>query len=320
MWKKLLSCCLCLMLVLGSFAPLAGAEGGITTPTDLCKHENTETIRREANPRDYVDAYFAYHEYTADIYSTVVCNDCDAVVTPETLYGSETCRSAHEYVDGVCVCGRKECKHENLEVEEVLQFGSGCTPVDNDYHVYEVACFGIRKYCPDCGYWVFDEVDRENVKQEHFVDENGKCYECGYVKCLHTATTTKEREEETNEFGWINGQMHSFKVNVYEQIWCDDCGEMVSETLQNETVHFYDHEFVDGVCSVCGYTETRSLAYEKESDDDVGFMRYVFIGIIVLIVLAVVGLVISSIAESRRRKRRREARRREQRDRYNDRY
>ena len=76
-----------------------------------------------------------------------------------------------------------------------------------------------------------------------------------------------------------------------------------------------------GVCSVCGYTETRSLTYEKGQDGGIGFMRYVFIGIIVLIVLVVVGLVISSIAESRRRKRRREARRRrEQRDRYDDRY
>lgn len=76
-----------------------------------------------------------------------------------------------------------------------------------------------------------------------------------------------------------------------------------------------------GVCSVCGYTETRSLAYEKDEDGEISFMRYVFIGIIVLIVVIVVGLVISGIAESRRRKRRREARRRrEQRDRYDDRY
>lgn len=76
-----------------------------------------------------------------------------------------------------------------------------------------------------------------------------------------------------------------------------------------------------GVCSVCGYTETRSLAYEKDEDGEIGFMRYVFIGIIVLIVVIVVGLVVSAIAESRRRKRRREARRRrEQRDRYDDRY
>ena len=76
-----------------------------------------------------------------------------------------------------------------------------------------------------------------------------------------------------------------------------------------------------GVCSVCGYTETRSLAYEKDEDGELGFMRYVFIGIIVLIVVIVIGLVISGIAESRRRKRRREARRRrEQRDRYDDRY
>ena len=76
-----------------------------------------------------------------------------------------------------------------------------------------------------------------------------------------------------------------------------------------------------GVCSVCGYTETRSLAYEKDEDGGIGFMRYVFIGIIVLIVVIVIGLVISGIAESRRRKRRREARRRrEQRGRYDDRY
>lgn len=76
-----------------------------------------------------------------------------------------------------------------------------------------------------------------------------------------------------------------------------------------------------GVCSVCGYTETRSLAYEKDEDGEISFMRYVFIGIIVLIVVIVIGLVISGIAESRRRKRRREARRRrEQRDRYDDRY
>lgn len=76
-----------------------------------------------------------------------------------------------------------------------------------------------------------------------------------------------------------------------------------------------------GICSVCGYTETRSLAYEKDEDGEIGFMRYVFIGIIVLIVVIVIGLVISGIAESRRRKRRREARRRrEQRGRYDDRY
>lgn len=71
-----------------------------------------------------------------------------------------------------------------------------------------------------------------------------------------------------------------------------------------------------GVCSVCGYTEVRSLAYEKEEDGGVGFMRYVFIGILVLIAVIVVVLVISTVVENRRRRRRREARRRrEQRER-----
>ena len=266
MWKKLLSCCLCLMLVLSSFAPLAGAEGGIATSTDTCDHQNTETIRREANPRDYVDAYFAYHEYTADIYITVVCNDCDAVVTPETLSGSETCRSAHEYVDGVCVCGRKECKHENLEVEEVLQFGSGCTTVDNDYHVYEVACIGIRDYCPDCGYWVFNEVDRENVKEKHAFDENGKCYECGYVKCQHANLTyTNERAEKTGVVSALDGLVHIVYENVYATPVCSDCGEVLDEVFRYEGSPEEKHTFVDGVCSECGFLECQHTnAYTEE--------------------------------------------------------
>ena len=125
-------------------------------------------------------------------------------------------------------------------------------------------------------------------------------------------------------------------VHEFSEAWSKDgdkhwhecaCGEKSQEaphsmewTVVTEATKKADGT-EQGVCSVCGYTETRSLAYEKDEDGEIGFMRYVFIGIIVLIVVIVIGLVISGIAESRRRKRRREARRRrEQRDRYDDRY
>lgn len=125
-------------------------------------------------------------------------------------------------------------------------------------------------------------------------------------------------------------------VHEFSEAWSKDadkhwhecaCGEKTQEaphsmewTVVTEATKKADGT-EQGVCSVCGYTETRSLAYEKDEDGEISFMRYVFIGIIVLIVVIVIGLVISGIAESRRRKRRREARRRrEQRDRYDDRY
>ncbi|MGN0982263.1 MAG: hypothetical protein ACI4O0_05145 [Candidatus Limivicinus sp.] len=125
-------------------------------------------------------------------------------------------------------------------------------------------------------------------------------------------------------------------VHEFSEVWSWDaethwhecsCGEKTQEaphsmewTVVTEATKKAEGS-EQGVCSVCGYTETRSLAYEKDEDSEIGFMRYVFIGIIVLIVVIVIGLVISGIAESRRRKRRREARRRrEQRDRYDGRY
>ena len=125
-------------------------------------------------------------------------------------------------------------------------------------------------------------------------------------------------------------------VHEFSEAWSKDadkhwhecaCGEKTQEaphsmewTVVTEATKKADGT-EQGVCSVCGYTETRSLAYEKDEDGEISFMRYVFIGIIVLIVVIVIGLVSSGIAESRRRKRRREARRRrEQRDRYDDRY
>ena len=52
MLKKLLACCLSLMLVLGCVTPAAVAEDP-STPTDLCQHLNTYTVQCSENPGNY---------------------------------------------------------------------------------------------------------------------------------------------------------------------------------------------------------------------------------------------------------------------------
>ena len=102
MWKKLLSCCLCLMLVLGSFAPLAGAEGGITTPTDLCQHAGTTVQKINRVETDEVSCSDGvYHWMKVNIYDQVWCDNCGTMLSEKIRAVSQN-RYEHEFADGKC--------------------------------------------------------------------------------------------------------------------------------------------------------------------------------------------------------------------------
>ena len=68
----------------------------------------------------------------------------------------------------------------------------------------------------------------------------------------------------------------------------------------------------EGICSVCGYTESRALIY-AESDgsdkDGMSFIRIVLIVVAALALITVVLLVVESIQREKRRRRRRRRRR-----------
>ena len=353
MWKKLLSCCLCLMLVLGSFAPLAGAEGGITTPTDLCQHAGTTVQKINRVETDEVSCSDGvYHWMKGNIYDQVWCDNCGTMLSEKIRAVSQN-RYEHEFADGKCtVCGQSYCAHENAVWEELSWNldGLNVEVVDKTYHKIIKGTVRFEKTCPDCG-GVVDVKDEErtNVLEKHELEEDNVCYICAYLascehantheeddcwyldidaveppvvtpvdeknhkvegyhewkiicdecdlfiaygglentsalyphtivdgvctecgyKCQHTATTTKQREEETNVVHQFNGLQHSFDVNVYEQVWCDDCGELVSET-QYQSLNYYDHEFVNGVCSVCGqrYCDHQYATWDSDWDID----------------------------------------------------
>lgn len=137
-------------------------------------------------------------------------------------------------------------------------------------------------------------------------------------KPTETPTSVSDHDHEFSESWSRNADNH------WHECSCGEKAQLSPHTMEWTVVTEatkMTQGTEQGVCSVCGYTETRSSSYNGEENDGIGMMRIVFYCIIALIVLAVVGLVTSSVVESRRRKRRKEERRRrEQQNRYNGRY
>ena len=115
MWKKLLSCCLCLMLVLSSFAPMTDAEGEESTSSDLpCKHTDTTDIVRTVDTDDICQYSTAAHIVVVETYIRTVCNACHEEIAAEHYTGLRESARDHTMVDGVCsVCDWAGCEHAN---------------------------------------------------------------------------------------------------------------------------------------------------------------------------------------------------------------
>ena len=127
MLKKLLACCLSLMLVLGCVTPAAVAEDP-STPTDLCQHLNTYTVQCSENPGNYEPYNSKQHADCIYYYNEIYCSDCKALI--DTVFVRQepvdlSTLADHVFVDGKCsVCDYEACKHANTETHEVKVDGS----------------------------------------------------------------------------------------------------------------------------------------------------------------------------------------------------
>ena len=256
-WKKLLSCCLCIMLALSNIMPLAVAKGDVPTPTDQCEHTNTSTRTRYEEEANSVYQYnSSTHRVMVNKYEDVVCLDCDYVLS-STYMGQDENFIAHTMVDGVCsVCHWSGCEHYNATTEETLMNYGYCYPVDEYKHVFDISCWTIRTYCPDCDTVIYfnDQVERLNVQKPHTI-QNGVCTMCN-CDCQHTNLTyTNERHEKTGEVSSLDGLVHIVWENVYATPVCNDCGKVFDEVFRYEGSPEEAHTFVDGVCSGCGFVE-----------------------------------------------------------------
>ena len=172
-----------------------------------------------------------------------VCRLCD-----ETVVMLE-----HVYVDGVCsLCGEEEdtCEHEVIDGVcticgkvfddfHDLPFGETC-----DSHVDE----NDDGKCDNCG---ADMPDVPDVPCDDHVDENGdgKCDKCG-------ADMSEEPEPP---------HVHTFS----EEWTSDERGHWHAATCGHDAMSgFASHDFVGGVCSVCGYVAPHEHTFSEEWTSD----------------------------------------------------
>ena len=224
--KKILTVLLALAMMLSMVAPMA------VFAEDSCAHKDTIASPNSDGTHD------------------VLCLICE-----KTIAKNEPCT----YVDGACtVCGAgQKCQHASTEC------------VDNGDGTHSDICLN-----PDCdGYVVATEP--------HNYNEDGVCEDCGSKKiCDHEKTHVVDNKDQTHslvcdECGevlegpvsciYVNGKCavcgseepakceHANKIYTpvadgkTHEVSCADCGETLKQ--------WEAHDFVDGVCSKCGYEE-----------------------------------------------------------------
>ena len=170
------------------------------------------------------------------------------------LCGETSAMPEHEYTDGVCtLCGDEEntCDHEIVNGVCTI-----CGTVFDEFHDIpfgEICNEHVDENddgkCDNCG---ADMSDVPDVPCEEHVDENGdgKCDKCG--------ADMPEEPEPPHE-------------HTFSDAWTSDgSGHWHAATCEHkdEISGFASHNFVEGVCSVCGYVAPHEHTFSDEWTSD----------------------------------------------------
>ena len=199
MLKKLLACCLSLMLVLGCVTPAAVAEDP-STPTDLCQHLNTYTVQCSENPGNYEPYNSKQHADCIYYYNEIYCSDCKALI--DTVFVRQepvdlSTLADHVFVDGKCsVCDYEACKHANTETHEVKVDGSYSSDYGYDVSGHLIDVFVYEEVvCKDCGETVSSTLVRTDRETRAHTYVGGYCSVCGRKECLHPISMSKIKDK-----------------------------------------------------------------------------------------------------------------------------
>ncbi len=173
-------------------------ENGVCTLCEACTHINT-TSYTNSYDETYEPVDNKVHNVISDVYETIVCNQCGAMLKEDEYVGKDTKEAAHRYSEGVCLDCEHEntCEHENIEIVVVRK--GGYQQIDSEKHLY----YGdqtTRERCTACSAllgWI-DEGGYVEEEEAHEFDADGKC-PCGYE------TEVDPNRTEMNETGWITG-------------------------------------------------------------------------------------------------------------------
>ena len=238
-------------------------DGVCTVCGYACPHSGTETQYRQMPGDAWYSSLDGYHHYREiSVYEETVCLDCAKVLA--SIYDHmEYEQEDHVFENDVCVkCGDPYCAHTNASWYYDWITINSVTVVDQTYHIVDEGVAEHTKYCPDCGFMLESEdVTRTDVKEKHYLSEDGVCYTCGYETTCEHAHVSPINDYWAYDIDDVQPPVitvvdaNSHRIDGYHW-WaneCQDCGLVIGDDyLENDSV-VYPHETVDGVCTVCGY-------------------------------------------------------------------
>ncbi len=213
-----------------------------------------------------------------------LCQDCLEMVNGRRTYVDLV--EAHNFDDnGVCVgCGYKRaaCEHANLGGWEMSNTGRATYKNIGHKLVHEATpVLSRRVYCEDCGELVEDEIisEGETMLLYHNFDDNGVCKDCGYVSdisaCAH-ANTVENRYFNGMASSFDTGSDVEHMVNgtrMVTELYCKDCGRIISKTIQPYASVMMKHNYRNGVCTSCGHVNKCAHANKETKTTIIGKVK-----------------------------------------------
>ncbi|MDO5378859.1 MAG: hypothetical protein Q4G52_11050, partial [Clostridia bacterium] len=231
-----------------------------------CAHPQEN--RTYTNPHEVVLGYTANnqmnHSTTYGWGRDEMCGLCGVPFGTEIVEGSEYVVGGmpHTFVDGVCsLCGQEACKHPSDSVRlRTTTINISNTPLDERYHTktYDVV---EQSVCEEC-YEVISERVLETGKVDkvaHYFSAEGSCYDCQYqLSCAHANVVLRANLNSTTSYEPVDEIYHMHYYDVYGNTFCTDCGQAVKygELIQQNLSEKEQHHFSDGVCLLCGTSNT----------------------------------------------------------------
>lgn len=239
-----------------------------------CKHEYTYIVRWiEPDYDKKVETTSTRHTVTGSIVEAKLCKQCGAELS-RSATAKKKITGEHEFIRGNCIVCHYDfnCGHSDVTIEKVVMSNSGITK-NATSHTYQGATIYLYRICNDCGsnldYNTPILSNEETLTEGHLFVKN-VCIFCGYEnKCEHKGGKHTDQTYDLIYNAKSNGdKTHTFYADVTTYKYCDDCGELLSQTTKKDRKVTKNHRFSRGHCTLCGANQEQVVEAETEYRSD----------------------------------------------------
>ncbi len=213
---------------------------------NTCKHEHTSEYEQLWDEDEVLSFDEKYHTVRGSGRIVTICTDCDEELAHQDAE-SITTTYIHYFENGVCTtCGYKNvCTHPNKQSSDYAVAAFSYDPNAEGGHLVTGHKIS-REYCPDCHENWPETLTLNTTFVERHTMYNGACIYCGHTHTEETIPATATCTED----------------GLGEGTKCSVCGDIL---VAQEELQAYGHNYVDGVCTICGEAEPSAATPEPEA-------------------------------------------------------